>query len=70
MILKRYGERMHSVGSNFDAPAMTEVSFMRLARMARSVASDTSRSRPKLERLPGAEISHRELAALERGRGL
>lgn len=29
MILKRYGEKMHSVRPNFDANAMTEVSFMR-----------------------------------------
>ena len=29
MILKRYGEKLHSVRPNFDANAMTEVSFMR-----------------------------------------
>lgn len=29
MILKRYGDKLHSVRPNFDANAMTEVSFMR-----------------------------------------
>ena len=29
MILKRYGDKLHSVRPNFDANAMTEVSFLR-----------------------------------------